>query len=305
MAQILPAFKALADETRLRLLAVLVEHELNVGELVDIFGMGQSRISRHLKILAEANLLTARRDGLWVFYSAATTGQGREVLNAIAGLLSSDPAFDPERGEAQAVVRERTAATKRFFDAIASDWETLRQNIFGGLDVAAEVVARMPACEVALDLGCGTGDLLEALLAKAAAVIGVDGSAKMLELARRRFSAKGNAVSLRIGELEHLPVRDAEAEFAVACMALHHLSIPTIAVAEASRALASGGRLLVVDFEKHNNEAMRFEYGDRWLGFSSEELRGWIEGAGLAPLETASFKVNHGLAVQLVLAEKP
>lgn len=303
--QTLSAFKALADETRLRLMAVLLEQELNVGELVALFGMGQSRISRHLKILAEAGLLRSRRDGLWVFYSAASVGQGRALLDAVKGLLAQDPAFDAQRSAALALVRERAAATKRFFDSIAGDWETLRSNILGELDLAKEVASRMPACAVALDLGCGTGDLLEALLAKAENVIGVDASAKMLELARKRFARRAETVSLRIGELEHLPVRDAEAGFAVACMSLHHLSAPGAAVAEAGRALASGGIFLAADFEKHDNERMREAYGDRWLGFSSEEMNGWIEAAGLRPLEDARFAVNQGLTVRVALAEKP
>jgi len=305
MVQALPAFKALADETRLRLLAVLGHYEMNVGELVDIFEMGQSRVSRHLKILSDCGLVTYRRDGLWVFYGAARQGQGRAVLDAVAPLLDNDPVFARDKARAQDMIRERDAATKRFFDAIAGDWEGLKREILGEFNIATQIVQRMPACEVAVDLGCGTGDLLEALLGKASTVIGVDGSAKMLDVARRRFANKSNAVSLRIGELEHLPVRNAEAGFAVMSMALHHLSEPAAALREAGRVLASGGRLVVVDFEKHNNETLRFEYGDRWLGFTADELSDWLAAAGLTPVKTSRFPVNAELYVQLIEAHKP
>ena len=239
MLALLPPLKALADETRLRLLNVLLAHELNVNELVAILDMGQSRISRHLKILADSGLAQSRRDGLWVFYSAMQAGRGREFLKALAPLLRG-PELERDLERANAVVEERSRATKRFFDAIAGDWDRRSREVLGDLDLAGEVVGRMEPCKVAADLGCGTGEMIEALQGKAASIIGVDNSPAMLEQAAKRFQGDGGKVSLRIGDLNHLPLRDGEADFALMSLALHHLVRPQDAVAEAGRILGPG-----------------------------------------------------------------
>lgn len=303
MRVLLPLLKALADETRLRLLNVLMRHELNVNELVAILHMGQSRISRHLKILADCGLAQSRRDGLWVFYSAAGKGRGKELLDALAPQLTdADLARDLER--AGEVVEERSKATKRFFDAIAPDWDRRSRQVLGGLDLVTEVVKRMPACAMAADLGCGTGEMLVAMQAKAASVIGVDNSPAMLEQAAQRFQGDGKAVSLRIGDLNHLPLRDGEADFALMSLALHHLVRPQEAMAEAARILGRSGSFMLVEFTRHEDEAMRSEHGDRWLGFDPEELSAWLHKAGFTVEDTTFFTVNNGLTVQMQRARK-
>jgi len=297
--------KALADPSRLRLANVLMHQELNVGELVDIFGMGQPRVSRHLKLLTDAGLLEVRRDGLWAFYKARETGEGRQVLDALSPLMAKDPGLKADVVEAHEVAAKRRADSKRFFDAIASDWQSLRAEVLGELDLGGEVESRMPRVATAADLGCGDGGMIPHLLAKAERAIGVDGSRQMLSQAGQRLDRENGRVSLRIGELEHLPLADGEADFALASLVLHHLPEPLLGFREAARALAPGGRLLVVEFAKHGKEAMRQRYGDHWLGFSAAELSGWAQGAGLKKVETARFKVRQGLTVQLLLAAKP
>ena len=135
-------------------------------------------------------------------------------------------------------------------------------------------------------------------------VIGVDGSPRMLELARRRFSEGADRVSLRIGELDHLPLRDGEADFASINMVLHHLSDPHIALGEIRRVLRSGGLLMVTDFDRHDNERMRTDYGDRWLGFDGAHLDALLAEAGFSVRERRRQEVEKGLALHLVLAEK-
>ena len=157
-----------------------------------------------------------------------------------------------------------------------------------------------------LDLGCGTGAVLERLLPASQSLIGVDGSARMLEMCRRRFSpvdlANENRISLRIGELDHLPLRDQEADFACINLVLHHLSDPGEGLREIRRSLTTGGHLFVADFLQHHDETMRSRYGDRWLGFDEERLQECLRQAGFEVLSCTRQAVGRGLFLLLVRA---
>ena len=241
MSHAIRYFKALSDETRLRLAHVLGRYELSVNELVSLLEMGQSRVSRHLKILTEAGLLQSRRDGLWVFYSAVNEGEGHAFLKAAEPFVTAEARMRADLDMAARILEDRALKTRQFFNAIADHWDTLSREVLGGFDLAGAVRDAMPPdCGVAVDLGCGTGLVLERMRERARKVIGVDGSPRMLELARRRFIPEGSAeawsdggapfpaagadipagspalapLSLRIGELDHLPLRDGEADFA-------------------------------------------------------------------------------------------
>ncbi|MBU1003214.1 MAG: metalloregulator ArsR/SmtB family transcription factor [Proteobacteria bacterium] len=318
-ATILNYSKALADATRLRLARILLDHELSVGELVAVLGLSQPRISRHLKIMAEAGLLASRRDGQWVFYSAAESGEGREYLDAVGQFLRRDPALAADAEAAARVLAERRRRSRHFFERHAEDWDRLRDSTLGGFDVAAEILACMPETRVAVDLGCGTGGLLKVLRNRASQVIGVDNSQEMLARARQvllgneegsagRFADAGLTgdarVSLRIGDLEHLPLADAEAGFAVMCLALHHLPSPERGIREAHRVLGSGSRFVLVDFEQHTDETLREGAGDHWLGFAPERIEGWLSSAGFAIVDNARFPLPSGLTLRLYEAEK-
>lgn len=296
----LPWFKALADATRLRLMRILARHELSVGEIVAVLDMGQSRVSRHLGILVGCGLLASRREGAWTFYSAAAGGEQAALLAALAPWLA---AAGPEADltAVAAVLRERRQETRRFFNAIAPDWATLRREVLGDLDPGELVRAVMPeTVALAADLGCGPGELLPVLAERAASVIGVDSSPSMLALAERRSA--GLPVGVRMGELEHLPMADGEADFLVVCLTLHHLPDPAAALAEARRVLADAGRLVVIDFAAHEDEAMRRRFGDRWLGFSREKLSEWLDRAGFALADWSEHPVNRGLVAARAVA---
>ena len=298
--------KALSDATRLRLVHILLHYELSVNELVRILGMGQSRVSRHLKILAEAGLLASRRDGLWVFYAAPASGPKLAFLRAVLPFVPADAAMRADLALAAQVLEERARQTRQFFNAIAEDWDELNREVLGELDLAAAVSAALPTgCRTAVDLGCGTGAVLHRLLPDAGTLIGVDGSARMLELCRRRFQpeelARGK-VSLRIGELSHLPLRDQEADFACINLVLHHLPVPADGLAEARRIMSPGGTLFLADFLSHDDETMRSRYGDHWLGFDEAALLGLLERAGFAPAETRREPVGRGLTLLLLTA---
>ena len=299
-------FKALSDETRLRLVHILLHYELSVNELVRILGMGQSRVSRHLKILTEAGLLTSRRDGLWVFYAATRCGEASDFLQAMGPFLHTDTAMREDLAMAAQILEERALKTRQFFNAIAEDWDELNREVLEDFDLPAAVLAAVPeGCRVAVDLGCGTGAVLERLLPASRSLIGVDGSARMLEMCRRRFNpvdlANENRISLRIGELDHLPLRDQEADFACINLVLHHLSDPGEGLREIRRSLTTGGHLFVADFLQHHDETMRSRYGDRWLGFDEERLQERLRQAGFEVLSCTRQAVGRGLFLLLVL----
>ena len=298
------SFKALADEVRLRLLHILNRHELNVNELVLILEMGQSRVSRHLKILSAAGLLVWRREGLHVFYSTPREGEQRALIEAVLPFVESDPRLTADAAMAAGMIEERSHKTRQFFNSIAEDWDKLSREVLGDFNLACAVTERMPPCRVAADLGCGTGNVLTAMLDKAAILIGVDVSPRMLELARRRFVNAGERVSLRIGDLTHLPLRDAEADFAAMNMVLHHVSSPLEVLREIQRILAPGGRLVLTDFHRHTDERMRADYGDRWLGFDAETLHAHLTKAGFRVASSETAPVERALSLHIITAEK-
>lgn len=294
--------KALSDPTRLRLVHILGRHELNVNELLYILNMGQSRVSRHLKILTSAGLLTARREGLWVFYSGNAGGRDKEFLNALRPFMDGNPSLEADLRLVGAMLSERGKFTRSFFNSIADDWDRLNKEILGDFDLPGAVISRMPPSRCAVDLGCGTGQLLRGMLSRAENIIGVDGSPRMIELAKRLLAADASRVSLRIGDLEHLPLRDSEADFVTVNMVLHHLPEPFGSLDEIRRVLAPGGRLLVTDFARHDCEEMRREYGDRWLGLDWPQLRGRLVELGFSIMEDSAFAVEKGLTLKLIVA---
>lgn len=304
MHNCLPMLKALADETRLRLCHVLLHVELNVRELVEVFGMGQSRISRHLKILSDSGLLTFRRDGLWVFYKAAETGAPRMLLDATETLSGNDAELAHDLEVARSVLAERSLETRRFFDAVAGDWERMKNDVFGEFDLQDKLVQKLPRCGTLLDLGCGRGELLLAMSGKAKTLIGVDNSPKMIDQAKKLLGKIKGEVSLRIGDLEHLPLRDGEADCVVISMALHHLNDPAAGIVEAARVLNDGGKLIIAELDKHANESMRKHHQDRWLGFSKDELQRWLEQAGFETAPADIYAVNNDLSVLLLEAQR-
>lgn len=300
-------FKALSDETRLRLIHILLHYELSVNELVRILDMGQSRVSRHLKILTEAGLLTSRRDGLWVFYATPRAGEERDFLLSITPFVHADAAMRADLNMAAQMLEERALKTRQFFNAIAEDWDELNREVLGAFDLPDAVCAAVPkGCGMAVDLGCGTGAVLARMLPLARGVIGVDGSARMLEICRRRFTPEDlsdERVSLRIGELSHLPLRDQEANFACINLVLHHLSDPLHGLREIRRIMAPGGHLFVADFLRHSDETMRNRYGDRWLGFEEEGLTADLKSVGFNTLTCTRQPVDRGLTLLILTAE--
>lgn len=307
--KLLTQTKALADDTRLRLLGVLSRHELNVGEIVQVMGMGQSRISRHLKILMDAGFVVCKRNGLWAFYATAAGNGAQALLGAVLEGLRDVPEHERDLKSADAVLQERRQSTVRFFDELAADWIRMSHEILGEFDLSAVILDHLARSGitaqrgVVADLGCGPGLMLGLMAGQASQVIGVDNSSRMLDAAAKHLP-EGQDVSLRIGDLEHLPLRDGEADAAVMSLVLHHLASPQAGLAETGRVLRPGGQLILADFLSHDNETMRLRYGDRWLGFAATDLDTWLRRAGFQDVAACVYEVNMGLQLQVVTARQ-
>lgn len=300
----LPQFKALADETRIRLLNILMHNELNVNEIVSLLNMGQPRISRHLRVLTDSGLLKCRRDGSWAFYSAARDTDAGAFVASLQPLFQKEPQLTHDLENAAHLISERSRHTRNFFNAIAPEWNDLQQEMLGEFNLNRAILDCVENARFAVDLGCGTGELLAGLREKADFAVGVDGSRNMLDQAQKLFSPTQNNVELRLGELEHLPLENSEADLAVLSMVLHHLPKPEKAVLEAARILKKDGILIIADFEKHTNEEMRKKFGDRWLGFSKAEIRALLKSSGFIEQEIKVFPLKKSIYLTITTARK-
>jgi ArsR family transcriptional regulator len=284
-------FKALADETRLRLMRLLARGALNVNEIIGILEMGQSRVSRHLRILSEADLVTSRREGTWIYYQWSTEeAESTLVGDTLLHLGAHERALSHYESDIQgleAVVARRREQTRSYFDSLRDPHEFLEHRSLDGQfyrRVALELMPRQ--CTKVLDMGTGSGLLVPALLERAQSVVAVDSSATMLELARRTVGPESHRCDFRLGDLEHLPVADGEVDAVMACMVLHHLSDPARVLTEAHRVLSRGGVIVVVDLHRHSDESLRERMADLWLGFQPDDMSGWLRSASFQLVES-------------------
>lgn len=278
----LDTFKALADPVRLRLAAILAHGEFTVQELTEILAMGQSRISRHLKILTDAGILSVKRQGTWGYYRLAG---GNPLFAEIRPVLERRfEALPGRRADLAALARVLEARRRRsleFFDTHARQWDVLAREVLPIADYRQALLAAVPTCRRLLEVGVGTGSLLADLRRLADEVIGVDHSLPMLEQARRRVAAEGLVgVDLRLGEMTRLPLPNDAVEAAVLNMVLHHAPQPPAVLTELRRILTPGGILVIADLRRHEREWARERMADQWLGFEISELAGWLAEAG-------------------------
>jgi len=255
-----------------------------VGELAQILGQSQPRVSRHLKILADAGVLERRKEGSWVFLTLADGGR----LEPLFALTDDwvDPAtrslFSTDAARTESIRAERAEAANRYFTGHATVWDQIRS-----LHVAESEVER--AIDYALgkplgrlvDIGTGTGRMIELFGPRSSQAIGIDRSSEMLRLARVKLEAAGIHSSLRQGDMYALPLEDGTADSIIIHQVLHYAHSPAAAIAEAARVLAPGGTLLVVDFAAHDREELRATDAHIRLGFEDEVMKGWFASAGL------------------------
>jgi demethylmenaquinone methyltransferase/2-methoxy-6-polyprenyl-1,4-benzoquinol methylase/ArsR family transcriptional regulator len=303
---ILAASAAAGESTRLRLLALVAEAELTVSELVTILGQSQPRVSRHLKLLVEAGLVERHREGSWVFFRIAQTGPvagfGRDL---VARLAPCDAHLSADRARLDEVRRGRAAQAARYFAAQAANWDKVRALHIPEERVEAairEAIGTDPI-QTLLDLGTGTGRMLELLGPLATRAAGIDQSPQMLSVARDRIERAGlRNVQLRQGDIYAAPVEPDGYDLVIMHQVLHYLDDPSRAVREAARALRPGGRLLIVDFAPHEEETLRSAHAHRRLGFAAAEIAGFMTAAGLDLIAKNDLTPGRGEANQLTVS---
>src|SRR6476469_43536 len=278
-------FQALADPTRLRIVALLRLMELSVGELAYVLGQSQPRVSRHLKILADAGVLDRRKEGSWVFLTLADA----ERVDSLFGLIDNwaDPStqlsFASDAARTESIRAERAQAANRYFAGHAEVWDQIRSLHVAESEVERAIDTSFGSRPLGrlVDIGTGTGRMIELFGPRASEAIGIDRSSEMLRLARVKLEAAGIHSSLRQGDMYALPLADQSADSVIIHQVLHYAHSPASAIAEAARVLAAGGTLLVVDFAAHEREELRERDAHIRLGFEDEVMAGWFAAAGL------------------------
>lgn len=303
MDDLLAQLRAAAEPTRLRLLALCARGAWCVSELVAILGQSQPRLSRHLKLLVEAGLLQRTPEGsnAW-FQLAAEADLARQVL---ARLPEEDPLLAADRRVAARLAAERARAASESFRRHGADWDEMRALGLPGAAIEAALLGALPErVGRLLDIGCGTGGLLERLAPRIEEGVGVDASRDMLALARTRLAERGlSHVSVRQADMYRLPLPDAVFDAVTLQMVLHYAEDPAAALAEAARVLKPGGTLLILDLAPHGRaELLGGAFAHRWPGFDDAGIAGWLGPAGCVPARTAS--IDGPMPVRLWVAER-
>ena len=311
MDDIVEIVRAIGEPTRLRILALLSHGEMAAGEMSTVLNQSQPRVSRHLKLLAEADLIERRPEGAWVFFRLNDKGRAGKIATAVLNEVPERDfiiARDLERLSQVQAHREQQA--QAYFEAAAEEWETLRRlhQPDEAVEAALTAAIDLNTFDFHIDLGSGTGRMLEVFSPFTDRAEGIDSSRKMLALARARFDGtSGRALSVRQGDILALPYADHSADLVTIHQVLHYLREPSLAIAEASRVLAVGGVLLIADFAPHSFEELREKHAHRRLGFTDQEVVNWCEQAGLIVATTrhvAPLSAHDGLAVTIWKATK-
>ncbi|WP_294305785.1 metalloregulator ArsR/SmtB family transcription factor [uncultured Sphingomonas sp.] len=306
MANALEIFRALSDPTRLRILALLRSMELSVGELAQVLGQSQPRVSRHVKILVDAELAERRKEGSWVFVALGD----REAVEPMTAALdrwtaeTPDPWMVADVARLAAVRADRAASAAAWFEDHAGEWDAIRSLHVADSEIEEAMAGLIGDGDLGalIDIGTGTGRMLELFGDRAESALGIDRSSEMLRLARAKLHGRANT-ELRQADLYALPMGDGAADIAILHHVLHFAQQPGAAIAEAARVLGPGGRLLIADFAPHDREELRQKAAHSRLGFADEQMAGWFGPAGLALAETRTLEGGE-LTVKLWLGVK-
>jgi len=308
METILAALRAAAEPTRLRLLRLLAQGDLTVSELTHILGQSQPRVSRHLKLMCESGLLDRFPEGAWVFYRLAGHGAGADLASRLLSMLpADDPILSRDQARLEGVRAARANRAQDYFTQNAHQWDQLRSLHVDESEVEQTLVQAIQNRHITdlVDLGTGTGRVLEVLAPYYERGTGIDLSREMLDIARANLErADLRHCMVRQGDITQAPLADNSADLVTVHQVLHYAADPAQVVAEAARILRPGGLLLVVDFAPHDLEILRDQHAHRRLGFSDHEVSGWLSAAGLTPLP-ARHLPGSTLTVVLWSAEKP
>ncbi|UVO54875.1 metalloregulator ArsR/SmtB family transcription factor [Sphingomonas sp. SUN039] len=297
-------FRALADPTRLRIVALLRRMELSVGELAQVLGQSQPRVSRHVKILVDAGVAARRREGSWVFLTPAPSPIAVPLF-ALIDAGGEDHWAVADAARLNAVRADRATAAERYFAGHAEQWDAIRSLHVADSAVEAHMRDLLGSGLGRLvDIGTGTGRMIELLGVSATHATGIDRSPEMLRLARAKLADAPTPVDFRQADVAELPLADASADTVVMHQVLHYIPAPEAALREAARIVAPGGRLLIVDFASHDREELRTQDAHARLGFSDAQIGGWLGASGLSLTDTHELTGGE-LTVKLWLGTRP
>ncbi len=291
--------RAAAEPTRLRILRLLLNGEFNVKDLTQLLGQSQPRVSRHIRLLAEAGLIERCQEGSWVFVRAASEAAIREfVATALSMIAPDDPQILRDGERAEQIRAGRAALAQAYFDGNAAEWDRIRSLHVAERDVEDAILDALGdgPYDLLVDLGTGTGRILELAHDRAQRLIGIDTNREMLKCARVRLDNAGlGKCSVRLGDIYNLPFPEASADAVLIHQVLHFLDNPKAALAEAVRVLKPNGRLAVIDFAPHDLEFLREEHAHVRLGFAANEISAWLSEYGIGP---ASYRELHAKEAQ-------
>lgn len=302
MEHLLNALKAAGESTRLRLLGLLARNDLTVSELTQILGQSQPRISRHLKLLTDAGLIERHQEGTWAFFRLSDEGAAGKIGRALIDMIPvDDEVFGRDCVRLEAVRHSRAEAAAAYFRHNAEQWGRIRSLHVDDAQIEAAMLAAVGEREIdnLLDLGTGTGRILQVFSHRITQGLGIDVSREMLAFARANLDEMGlRHCRLRQADIYALPLPAHSVDVVTIHQVLHYLDDPASAIIEASRALRRGGHLLIVDFAPHSLEFLRHECAHRRLGFGDTEVTHWCELAGLEMLSAAHFAPSRENADQ-------
>lgn len=299
---LLVGLRAASEHTRLRILALCARSELSVSELVQILGQSQPRVSRHLKLMVEAGLLERIPEGAQVFLRLAGNSDAGRLARALVELIpETDVVLNRDLSRLQQVRDARTQRAQDYFQTVAKSWDSIRSLHVAQQkveDKLREIIGDEPVSEL-LDIGTGTGRILEILSPQVKHGVGVDLSSSMLAVARSNIERHGfSHVQVRKGDMYRLPIEDSSIDLAVVHMVLHYSDEPLEVIRETARVLRPRGRLILVDFAAHGEEKLRDEFNHHRLGFSDDEVRHWFENCGLEADDSIEQLVGSPLTVK-------
>jgi ArsR family transcriptional regulator len=286
--------KAAAEPTRMRLLILLSSGDLTVSDLTEILGQSQPRISRHLKLLSEADLIERYQEGAWAWFRLKRDGDAAGLVRkVIAAASGGDPVMTRDQTRLAQVRLARAEKAQAYFSQNAGSWDELRKLHVSEATVERalrDMVGDQPV-NAFLDLGTGTGRLLQLFEGLYRQGTGVDASREMLAVARANLERSGiSKATIRLGDIFNLPLESGHYDLVSIHQVLHYLENPEVAIQEAARMLRPGGRLIIVDFAPHGLEALRDEHHHARLGFSHQQMQAWLGKAGLETIDVRDLK---------------
>ncbi len=308
MDKLLEGLRAAAEDTRLRMLALCSETELSVSELTQILRQSQPRVSRHLKLMVAAGLLERFREGAWAFYRIAESGNNRRLARTLMKLVpEDDPVRLRDKEQLDAVRQDRARRAADFFSENANNWDDIRRLHVDDASVERALAEFLPPQSGwdHIDIGTGTGRILEIVAPYTRRAIGIDLSHEMLTVARSNLArSELSNCHVRYGDMRQLELEPESFDVATFHLVLHYADDPASVIREAARLLRPGGKIIAIDFAPHDEARLRDVHAHRWLGFTDDEVESWFRGAELNPASSVQL-AGTPLTVCLWSADRP